>query len=91
MEKVIWDDYVFSIDIKRAKGFYSDAPKVLDGLSEYLPELTCFIASLGIDIEKPVKYDPDDTYDYSIRHLARLPRKMDMNSIFMEKKNMFQL
>jgi hypothetical protein len=64
MEKVIRDDYVFDIDIEKAKGFYSDAPKVFDGLTEYLPELTCFMASLGIDIEKPVKYDPNDAYDF---------------------------
>lgn len=60
MEKVIWDDYVFDINIEKTKGFYYDTPKVFGGLTEYLPELTCFMASLGIDIEKPVKYSPGD-------------------------------
>lgn len=63
MKKVIRDDYVFDIDIEKTKSFYSDAPKVFDCLSEYLPELTHFMALLGIDIEKPVKYDPNDKYD----------------------------
>ena len=38
-------------------------PIIFNGLSEYLPELTHFLSSLGIEIEKPVKYDPNDTYD----------------------------
>ena len=63
MEKIIRDDYVFDIDIEKTKSFYSDAPKMFNCLSEYLPELTHFMALLGIDIEKPVKYDPNDTYD----------------------------
>jgi len=63
MKKIIRDDYVFDIDIEKTKSFYSEAPKVFDCLSKYLPELTHFIASLGIDIEKPVKYDLADTYD----------------------------
>lgn len=67
MKRVIRDDYVFDIDIEKAKSFYSDLPRVFNGLSEYLPELTRFMASLGIDIEKPVKYNPDDTYDLLYR------------------------
>jgi len=63
MKKVIRDDYVFDIDIEKAIRFYADSPKAFNGLSGYLPELTQFMASLGIDIEKPVKYDLSDTYD----------------------------
>lgn len=63
MKKVIIDDFVFDIDIEKTKRFYLDTPKVFDCLYEYLPELTHFMESLGIDIEKPVKYDMDDTHD----------------------------
>lgn len=63
MKKVIRDDYVFNIDIEKTKSLYSNMPIIFDGLSEYLPELTHFFVSLGIDIEKPVKYDLNDTYD----------------------------
>lgn len=63
MKKIIRDNYIFDIDLRKSKSFYSNAPKVFDGISEYLPELTHFLVSLGIDIEKPVKYDPNDTYD----------------------------
>ncbi len=63
MKKIIVDDYIFDIDIEKTESSYSNAPRVFDCISEYLPELTHFLESLGIDIEKPVKYDPDDTYD----------------------------
>ena len=52
MEKTIRDDYVFEIDIEITKSFYSNAPKVFNQLSGYLTELTHFMTSLGIDIEK---------------------------------------
>ena len=67
VKRVIRDDYVFGIDIEKAKSFYFYLPRVFNGLSEYLPELTRFMTSLGIDIEKPVKYDPNDTYDLLYR------------------------
>jgi hypothetical protein len=62
-KRIIWDDYTFYIDIDKAESFYSDAPQVFDCLSGYLPDLTRFLASLGIDIEKPLKYDLSDTSD----------------------------
>jgi hypothetical protein len=61
MKKVIRDDYIFYIDSEKAESFYSNTPRVFDCLCEYLPDLTHFLASLGIDIEKPVKYDLNDT------------------------------
>ncbi len=67
VKRVIRDDYVFDIDIEKAKSFYSDLPRVFNGLSEYLPELTRFMTLLGIDIEKPVKYAPNDMYDLLYR------------------------
>ena len=67
MEKVIKDGYVFDIDMERTKNFYSYAPQVFNRLFEYLPELTHFLASLGIDIEKPLKYDLNNTYDLLYR------------------------
>jgi len=63
MEKVIIDNYVFDIDVEKTKRFYLDRPKVFDWLAGYLPELTHFMAMLGIDIEKPVKYNQDDVTD----------------------------
>lgn len=63
MKKVIMDDYIFDIDIEKTESSYSDAPRVFNCLSEYLPELTHFLELLGIDIEKPVKYDPDEMHD----------------------------
>ncbi len=63
MKRVMRDDYVFEIDMEKANSFYSDKQKVFDGISDYLPELTQFLASLGIDIEKPMKYDLNDSTD----------------------------
>lgn len=63
MKKVIIDEYVFDTDIEKTKRFYLDKPKVFDCLSGYLPELTHFMASLGIDIEKPVKHNLSDMSD----------------------------
>lgn len=63
IKKVIRDDYTFYIDIEKKQCIYTDAPRVFGGHSEYLPELINFLASLGIDIEKPVVYNLNDTYD----------------------------
>lgn len=67
MEKVIRDDYVFEIDIEKTEALYSHLPRISASLSGYLPELTQFFGSLGIDIEKPIKYKPGDTSDLLYR------------------------
>ena len=75
MKKVIRDDYTFNIDIEKTESFYSDAPRTFDCLSGYLPDLTHFLTSLGIDIEKPVKYDPNDTSDLLYRTFGSFTSK----------------
>lgn len=75
MKKVIRDDYVFEIDFEKTKMFYLDTPKVFDCLSGYLPELTHFMASLGINIEKPVKYNRSDTSDLLYRTFGTVSSK----------------
>ena len=69
------DDYVFDIDIEKTKRFYFDTPKVFVCLSGYLPELTHFMASLGIDIEKPVKYNLSGTSDLLYRTFGTVSSK----------------
>lgn len=75
MKKVIRDDYTFDINIEKTESFYADAPQVFDCLSEYLPDLTYFLASLGIDIEKPVKYNKNDTSDLLYRTFGTFTSK----------------
>lgn len=63
MKTVTKDDYIFFIDTEKAESYYCATPKIIDRLAGYLPDLTQFLASLGIDIEKPVVYDLNDPSD----------------------------
>ena len=65
--KVIRDGYEFNLDLEKSKAFYRDRPIIFPGLSSYLPELTAFLNTLGIDIEKPVKYRYHDSSDLSYK------------------------
>lgn len=55
--------YIFNIDINATKSIYNHIPKEVFKISDYLPELTNFLFSLGIDINKPIKYNLNDSSD----------------------------
>lgn len=63
LTQITRNDYIFEIDIDVTRTFYAESKKVFDGLSDYLPELTDFLSSLGIDMDKPVKYNRYGTYE----------------------------
>lgn len=56
IEKYGWQ---FNVDIQKTQLKYSDRLKSIIDAQSQLPELLNFLSELGIDIEKPDKYNSD--------------------------------
>nr|WP_326185359.1 hypothetical protein [uncultured Oscillibacter sp.] len=53
MRAILYEDYIFHTDAAANRQDYARRPAAPVALSGYLPELTAFLDTLGIDINKP--------------------------------------